>query len=152
MLASCGVSTVPPWQSQMVQGPALNCKTGQAVFNPVAADLCPAEVPLAGPKRTQRTRQWQDCKGLILKQGCLSKGWAAVQEKVLAQIEEMHKKNPPKAKAAKPLKKEVPLAAKAEAGEPAEDEDEEEEEEDPVEAALNKYGIITENPWEKGVK
>ena len=87
-----------------------------------------------------------------MKQCCLSKGWAAVQEKVLAQVEEMHKKNPPKAKAAKPLKKEVPLAAKAEAGEPAEDEDEEEEEEDPVEAALNKYGIITENPWEKGVK
>ena len=85
-------------------------------------------------------------------QCCLSNAWAAVQEKVLAQVEEMHKKNPPKAKAAKPLKKEVPLAAKAEAGEPAEDEDEEEEEEDPVEAALNKYGIITENPWEKGVK
>lgn len=32
------------------------------------------------------------------------------------------------------------------------EEEEEEEEEDPVEAALNKYGIITENPWEKGVK
>ena len=31
-------------------------------------------------------------------------------------------------------------------------EEEEEEEEDPVEAALAKYGIITENPWEKGVK
>ena len=28
----------------------------------------------------------------------------------------------------------------------------EEEEEDPVETALTKYGIITENPWEKGVK
>ena len=27
-----------------------------------------------------------------------------------------------------------------------------EEEEDPVEKALSKYGIITENPWEKGVK
>ena len=30
--------------------------------------------------------------------------------------------------------------------------EEEEEEEDPVEAALAKYGIITENPWEKGIK
>ena len=28
----------------------------------------------------------------------------------------------------------------------------EEEEADPVETALTKYGIITENPWEKGVK
>ena len=26
------------------------------------------------------------------------------------------------------------------------------EDEDPVEAALAKYGIICENPWEKGVK
>lgn len=68
-----------------------------------------------------------------------------LQEKVLAQVEELHKKNPPKPKA----EKKAPLAKKAEAGEP---EDEEEEEEDPVEAALNKYGIITENPWEKGVK
>ncbi len=74
-----------------------------------------------------------------------------MQEKVLAQVEELHKKNPPKAKAAK----EVPLAKKAGAAavpEQAEEEEEEEEEEDPVEAALNKYGIITENPWEKGVK
>ncbi len=31
-------------------------------------------------------------------------------------------------------------------------EEEVEEEEDPVEKALAKYGIITENPWEKGVK
>ena len=31
-------------------------------------------------------------------------------------------------------------------------EEEDEEEVDPVEAALTKYGIITENPWEKGVK
>ena len=75
---------------------------------------------------------------------------AAVQEKVLAQVEEMHKTNPSKSKAAKPLKKEVPLAAKAEAGEPAEDDEEEEEE--PVEADLNKYGISTEHPGEKGVK
>lgn len=29
---------------------------------------------------------------------------------------------------------------------------EEEEEEDPVTKALNKYGIICENPWAKGVK
>ena len=28
----------------------------------------------------------------------------------------------------------------------------EEKEADPVEAALAKYGIICENPWEKGVK
>ena len=62
----------------------------------------------------------------------------------------MHKTNPPKPKA----KKEVPLASKK-AGTvvPGEvEDDDEEEEEDPVEAALNKYGIITENPWEKGVK
>ena len=69
-----------------------------------------------------------------------------LQEKVLAQVEELHRKNPPKPKA----EKKAPLAKKAEAGEP--EEEEEEEEEDPVEAALNKYGIITENPWEKGVK
>ena len=31
-------------------------------------------------------------------------------------------------------------------------EEEEEEPEDPVEKELIKYGIITENPWEKGVK
>ena len=70
---------------------------------------------------------------------------------MLAQVEDMHKKNPAKPKA----KKEVPLASKKAGnvvpGE-VEDDDEEEEEEDPVEAALNKYGIITENPWEKGVK
>ena len=36
--------------------------------------------------------------------------------------------------------------------EPKAEEEEEEEEEDPVEEALAKYGIITENPWEKGVK
>lgn len=105
---------------------ALNAKDEHSLQRPAGSMLISAEVEL--------------------------EAWAAVQEKVLAQVEEMHKKNPPKPKAAKPLKKEVPLAAKAEAGEPAEDEDEEEEEEDPVEAALNKYGIITENPWEKGVK
>jgi hypothetical protein len=66
---------------------------------------------------------------------------------VLAQVEELHKKNPPKRKA----EKKVPLAKKGEPGEPEEGK-EEEEDEDPVEAALNKYGIITENPWEKGVK
>ena len=72
-----------------------------------------------------------------------------MQEKVLAQIEELHKKNPPKAKVAK----EVPLATKEGAAVPEQAEEEEaDEEEDPVEAALNKYGIITENPWEKGVK
>ncbi len=30
--------------------------------------------------------------------------------------------------------------------------EEDEEAEDPVEKELIKYGIITENPWEKGVK
>ena len=63
-----------------------------------------------------------------------------VQDKVLAQLE----------KEGKPLKKEPKKggAKKAAAGK----EEEDEEEADPVEAALTKYGIITENPWEKGVK
>ena len=59
-------------------------------------------------------------------------------------------------KEGKPLKKEAkkPAAKKAAAGKKDKEEEEEEEEEeaDPVEAALTKYGIITENPWEKGVK
>lgn len=68
-----------------------------------------------------------------------------MQDKVLAQLE----------KEGKPLKKESKKrpAKKAAAGKAKKEEEEEEEEEaDPVEAALTKYGIITENPWEKGVK
>ena len=56
-------------------------------------------------------------------------------------------------KEGKPLKKEPEkkkASKKAAVGEI--EEEEEEEEADPVEAALTKYGIITENPWEKGVK
>jgi len=80
------------------------------------------------------------------------------QEKVLAQVEAAAKSAPPKPKKApKPKKSTVTSVVDAlsfKAGEPgeAEEEEEEEEEEDPVEAALAKYGIITENPWEKGVK
>ena len=60
---------------------------------------------------------------------------------MLAQMEkEGTPKAAPKAKAP---------AAKGAAAVEAEDE---EEEEDPVERELTKYGIITENPWEKGVK
>ena len=61
---------------------------------------------------------------------------------MLAQMEKEStpKKAAPKAKAP---------AAKGAAAAEAE---EEEEEEDPVERELTKYGIITENPWEKGVK
>ena len=60
----------------------------------------------------------------------------------------------PKAAASQP--KSV-ITDTAKTGEKAETADkvgkaEEEEEEDPVTKALNKYGIITENPWEKGVK
>ena len=55
---------------------------------------------------------------------------------------------------AKPVAKEATkLAQKAETAEKAtKAEAEEEEEEDPVTTALNKYGIVMENPWEKGVK
>jgi hypothetical protein len=60
------------------------------------------------------------------------------QEKILAQIE-----SEPKAAPAK--------AAKA-AAKDGEEEEAEEDEEDPVETALAKYGIITENPWEKDAK
>jgi hypothetical protein len=83
-------------------------------------------------------------------------GWAAwhAQEKVLAQVEREAKSAPPKPKKEpKPRVASVADALSFKAGEPGEpDEAEEEEEEDPVEAALAKYGIITENPWEKGVK
>ena len=58
----------------------------------------------------------------------------------------------PKAVAAEATK----TAEKAETADKAtkaeEEEEEEEEEEDPVTKALNKYGIICENPWAKGVK
>ena len=70
-----------------------------------------------------------------------------MQEKVLAQLEKEPKKAP-----AKPEGKANLAAPKAGGLATAATEDEEEEEEDPVEAALTKYGIITENPWEKGVK
>ena len=69
---------------------------------------------------------------------------------MLAQVEKEGKK--PKAK---PVAKETTkLAQKAETADKATkaEEAEEEEEEDPVTKALNKYGIIMENPWEKGVK
>ena len=73
-------------------------------------------------------------------------------------MEAAAKSAPPKPKKApKPKKSTVTSVVDAlsfKAGEPGEPEEEEEEEaeEDPVEAALAKYGIITENPWEKGIK
>ena len=54
----------------------------------------------------------------------------------------------PKAVAAEATK----TAEKAETADMATKAEEEEEEEDPVTKALNKYGIICENPWAKGVK
>jgi hypothetical protein len=73
------------------------------------------------------------------------------QEKVLSQVEAEKAATPPK-----PSKSEEPKKAAATADAEAEVEEEEkeedEEEEDPVEKALSKYGIITENPWEPGVK
>ncbi|KAK9840953.1 hypothetical protein WJX81_002313 [Elliptochloris bilobata] len=81
------------------------------------------------------------------------------QEKVLGQVEAAAKSAPPK-----PPKAEIKPKGAVEsltdaltfkAGEPSggkEEPEEGEEEEDPVEAALAKYSIITENPWEKGVK
>ena len=68
-----------------------------------------------------------------------------VQEKILAQVEQEKKSAPPKAKPA------AKVPAKGDKA-TAEEEEEEEEEEDPVEAALSKYGIITEVPWQKDVK
>ena len=71
-----------------------------------------------------------------------------MQEKVLAQVEKEGKR--PKAK---PVAKETTkLAQKAETAEKATKAEAEEKEEDPVTTALNKYGIVMENPWEKGVK
>ena len=56
-------------------------------------------------------------------------------------------------KEAKPKKAAPKAKAPATKGATAvEAEEEEEEEEDPVERELTRYGIITENPWEKGVK
>ena len=66
---------------------------------------------------------------------------------MLAQLE---KEGKPLKKEEKKKKKED--GSKAKIKSKAAVEDEEEEEADPVEAALTKYGIITENPWEKGVK
>lgn len=68
-------------------------------------------------------------------------GWCDAQEYVLGQIEKEAKAAPPKPE------KPAPKATKE-----GEVEEEEEEEEDPVETALSKYGIITENPWQKDVK
>lgn len=76
-----------------------------------------------------------------------------VQEKVLAQVEKEGKK--PKAGAAKPkavAAETSKTALKGETADKASKAEEEEVEEDPVTKALNKYGIIMENPWEKGVK
>jgi hypothetical protein len=88
----------------------------------------------------------QEIKHLDILYCCLCK-WhfcCCAQEKVLAQVEAEKAAAPPKpAKAEKPAPK---------AGAEAEEEEEEEEEENPVEKALTKYGIITENPWEPGVK
>lgn len=69
-----------------------------------------------------------------------------VQEKVLAQLEAEGKLTKDK----KPKKAAAAAETDAKKGKVAAEE--EEEEEDPVEAELTKYGIITENPWEKGVK
>lgn len=69
----------------------------------------------------------------------------------MAQVE----KDGKKAKAAEPkavAKDMTKTAEKAETAAKAAEAEEEEDEEDPVTTALNKYGIIVENPWEKGVK
>lgn len=71
----------------------------------------------------------------------------------MAQVEKEGKK--PKAAKPKAIAKDTTKTAeKAETATKADKvaEEEEEEEQDPVTTALNKYGIITENPWEKGVK
>ena len=71
---------------------------------------------------------------------------------MLAQVEKEGKK--PKAGAAKPKAVTATATKTAEKAETADKaaKAEEEEEEDPVTKALNKYGIICENPWAKGVK
>ncbi|KAL0026522.1 hypothetical protein WJX77_004605 [Trebouxia sp. C0004] len=77
----------------------------------------------------------------------------SLKEKVLAQVEKEGKK--PKAGAAKPkavAAEATKTAEKAETAVKATKAEEVEEEEDPVTMALNKYGIICENPWAKGVK
>ena len=71
----------------------------------------------------------------------------------MAQVEKEGKK--PSSGAAKPkaLKETTTKTAKDTAtAEKATEAEEEEEGEDPVTKALNKYGIICENPWAKGVK
>ena len=65
-------------------------------------------------------------------------------------LADLEKAGTPLTKAKKAPKKEEATTAKK--GEKVTEEEEEEEEADPVETALTKYGIITENPWEKGVK
>ena len=67
-----------------------------------------------------------------------------IQEKVMGNLEK-------EGKSAKPAAGKKPAAGTdgkpAKGAEPAEV-----EEEDPVEKELLRYGVITENPWEKGVK
>jgi starch phosphorylase len=83
----------------------------------------------------------------------IDQGWKdSLKDKVLAQLEK-EGKNKPKAATAKPVTTDAKkTAVSAKTAEKAEKAEEEEVEEDPVEKALNKYGIIMENPWEKGVK
>ena len=68
---------------------------------------------------------------------------------MLAQVEAEKEAAPPKPEKKLPAAK---LGTAEQAAEAEAEEEQEEEEEDPVEAALSRYGIITENPWEKGVK
>ena len=69
---------------------------------------------------------------------------------MLAQVEAEKAAAPPQPAAI--AEKAAKLGTPEQAEEAEKAEEEEEEEEDPVEKALSKYGIITENPWEKGVK
>lgn len=82
-----------------------------------------------------------DCKQEAKVPGCTDFYRSWEQDKVLADLE----------KQGKPLKKEK-TDVKEQADKATAFEDGEAEDADPVEAALTKYGIITENPWEKGVK
>ncbi|KAK9810158.1 hypothetical protein WJX72_005763 [[Myrmecia] bisecta] len=70
----------------------------------------------------------------------------SLKEKVLGNLEKAGKSAKPAAAAKPKASTDGKPAKKAGA------EVEEEEEEDPVEKELTRYGIITENPWEKGVK
>jgi len=102
------------------------------------------------PDAVSRPAEQQTTRSCVL----TAVAWRGAQEKVLAQVEREAKSAPPKPrKEPKPRVASVADALSFKAGEPGEpDTAEEEEEEDPVEAALAKYGIITENPWEKCVK